>query len=229
MENRRLIAFPVAALSFALLVPGLTYAQGEMNSSSSQASATQPDRQAAQQEAAEMVAARAYLRHKIDAKDSKPGTQFTSTLSKTVRLKNGPELAAGTKLIGTVATDDMQMKGTSKLALRITEAQLKDGKTIPIKATIVGVYAPESENMQGYTVAPGDEESNDWTRKVLAVDEVNALSGVDLHSRIAGQNSGVFVSQKKDDVKLAAGSELALAIAEQGNGQQRADTSTPSN
>jgi len=221
MENRRLITLPVAALSIALLVPGLTYAQSEMNSPSSQTSASQTGQQAGQEQAAQMVAARAYLRNKVDAKDSKPGTQFTATLSKTVRLENGPELAAGTKLIGTVTTDDMEMKGTSKLALRITEAQMKDGKTIPIKATIVGVYPPESENMQGYMIAPGDEESNNWTHNILKVDQIDALSGVDLHSRIAGQNSGVFVAQKKSDVKLAAGSELALAIAEQDNGQQQ--------
>jgi hypothetical protein len=34
---------------------------------------------------------------------------------------------------------------------------------------------------------------------------------VDLHSSIAGNNSDVYVSTRKDDVKLSAGSELALA------------------
>lgn len=48
---------------------------------------------------------------------------------------------------------------------------------------------------------------------MLQIDEIGALSGVDLHSRIASKNSGVFVSTKKDDMKLSAGSEFALAIA----------------
>jgi hypothetical protein len=221
MDSKTRISLPVAALSFALLVPGLTYAQSETNSPSSQVPTAQSDQLSGQEQAAKMVPARAYLKNKLDSKDSQPGAQFTAILAKTVRLKNGRKLDSGTKLVGTVTADDMQVKGTSKLALRLTEAQTKDGKTIPIKATIVGVYAPGDENMQGYVVAPGDEQPNDWTRKVLSVDEIGALSGVDLHSRIAGQNSGVFVSQKKDDVKLAAGSELALAIAEQDNGHQQ--------
>ena len=213
MKNTIAISLPAAALSMALLLAGSAYGQSAMNSQSSQDSANQS---AAQQEAAQMVRARSYLQSTLDAKDSRPGTQFAAILSQNVHLKNGSELPRGTKLIGTVATDDMQMHGASKLALRITSAQLKDGKMIPVKATIVGVFAPETENMQGYNVMPGDEEANDWNNSMLTYDQINAMSGVDLHSRIAGQNSGVFVAKKKDDVKISAGSELALAITEQG-------------
>ena len=168
-----------------------------------------------------MVRARSYLQNTLDAKDSKPGTKFEAVLSQKVHLKDGSELPRGTKLMGTVATDDMQIQGNSKLALRITSAQLKDGKTIPIKAMIVGVYAPDDEDAQGYNIAPGDEESNDWTKSMLGVDQLDVMSGVDLHSRISGQNSGVFVAKKKDNVKIPSGSELALAIA--GQGQQTTD------
>lgn len=170
-----------------------------------------------------MVPAQAYLLQKLDAKDMKPGSQFTARLSKKVQLKNGPELPKGTELIGKVSTDDMQLKGMSKLALRITEARLKDGKMVPVKATIVGVYAPESETMDGNDVAPGQEEANDWTNKVLRVDQLDAVGGVDLHSRVAGNNSGVFVSTKKDNVKISAGSELALAISAQSGEQTGAN------
>ena len=54
----------------------------------------------------------------------------------------------------------------------------------------------------------------------LNIDQIGALKNVDLHSRLASQNSGVFVSTKKDDVKLMKGSRLELALAEQGNPQQ---------
>jgi hypothetical protein len=209
--------FPVTALSMAFLMTGPALAARAQSSnpvSNHRGSA----------EAAQMVPARAYLTRKLDANNAKPGTKFTANLSKSIVLKNGTELPRGTKLIGTVATDDMNMQGTSKLALRITQAQLKGGKTIPVKATIVGVYGPESETSQGYVLSPGDEEANDWNKNTLVIDEIDAMSGVDLHSRIAGHNSGVFVSKKKNDVKLAAGSELALAIAETGsNGRQGAN------
>jgi hypothetical protein len=107
-------------------------------------------------------------------------------------------------------------KDNTRLALRITQARTKDGKLIPLKATVVGIYAPESENVQGFNVAPGQEAANDWTPKTLKVDQLNAVKGVDLHSTIDGRNSAVFVSNKKEDVKISAGSELALAIAQSG-------------
>jgi hypothetical protein len=180
-----------------------------------QNSLNQPATQAERQEAQEMVPAQAYLRHKIDAKDCKAGSQFTATLAKDVQLKNGPKLDRGTELIGTVATDTMH-KDNTRLALRITQARTKDGKSIPLKATVVGIYAPESETAQGFDVAPGQEAANDWTPKILKVDQLNAVKGVDLHSTIDGRDSAVFVSNKKEDVKISAGSELALAIAENG-------------
>ena len=210
-------SFSIAALSMALVLPAAVSAQSSMRPQSSQGSADTPSL-AGQGEAAQMVPAQAYLLRKLDAKDMKPGSQFIARLSETVHLKNGPELPRGTELLGKVSTDDMQLKGTSKLALRINEARLKDGKTVPVKATIVGVYAPESESMNGSNVVPGQEQANDWTNKILRVDQLDAVGGVDLHSRVNGNNSGVFVSTKKDDFKIAGGSELALAIAAQ-NGE----------
>ncbi|HEY2469793.1 MAG TPA: hypothetical protein VGI45_18380 [Terracidiphilus sp.] len=197
-----------------LLTPGFGSAQTSMQAQSDVPS------QAGQEQAAQMVPAQAYLLNKLSAKDTKPGSQFTARLSETVHLKNGPELPKGTELIGTVSTDDMQIKGASKLALRIAEARLKNGKTIPVKATIVGLYAPETETINGNNVAPGEEESNDWKSSVLNVDQLNAAGGFDLHSRVNGNNSGVLVSTKKNNVKIASGSELALAIAAQSSAEQ---------
>ena len=101
----------------------------------------------------------------------------------------------------------------SRLALRFSKAELKDGKLIPIKATIVGLFPPQAENGEGYNIAAGDQQPNGWNASTLQVDQIGVVSGVDLHSRIAARNSGVFVTTKKDDVKLSSGSELLLAIA----------------
>ena len=207
------ISLSIAALSIALFLPGSAHAQSDVQS---QSEAPSP---AGRQQAAQMVPARAYLLNKLNAKSMKTGSQFTARLSEAVQLKNGPELPKGTELIGIVSTDDMQVKGTSRLALRITEAHLKNGETIPVKATIVAVYAPESETVNGYSVAPGEEEANDWTNTFVQVDQPDVEPGFDLHSRVDDDNSGVFVSTRKNNVKIASGSELALAIGAQ-NGQQ---------
>src|SRR5215831_6023079 len=204
------------AASLLLGLSGAAYGQSTSSMSSpnsdNSGSAIGASTQTEKTEAAEMVPARAFLLHKLDAKDDKPGSQFIARLADTVHLKSGTELPRDTELLGTVVIDNMRTEGNSRLALRITKAHLKDGKTIPVKAMIVGIYGPESP----YT-APGQEEPNNWTGSMLGVDQLNAMPGVELHSRIAGDNSGVLVTRTKDDVKLAGGSELALAIAQMGH------------
>jgi hypothetical protein len=167
------------------------------------------DSAAAQQQAAQMVPAEAVLDKELDAKKAQQGEQFSAKLTSTVHLKNGTELPKGTALVGKITTDNMGHAGESSLALQFTEAQLKDGKTIPIQATIVGISAPASSESWDYSAggAPPDE----WNGQALQVDDQGVLSGVDLHSRIGGENSGVFVS-KRSDMKLAARSQISLAI-----------------
>ena len=65
---------------------------------------------------------------------------------------------------------------------------------------------------------------NDWTPATVQIDQENVASGVDLHSKISSQNSGVFVSTKKDDIKLRAGSEIQFAIGPAANRQNSTST-----
>ena len=160
-----------------------------------------------------MVPARAAIDRTLDSDRTKPGDEFRAKLVQKVQLDNGPELPAGTMLMGTVTADDMNEGGTSKLALRFTEADLKDGQTLPIKVTIVSIYAPETISSDDYPVSRGDEAPNTWNNGTLQIDQISVMSGVDLHSRIASKNSGVLVSKKKHDFKVSADSEFALAIA----------------
>lgn len=166
-----------------------------------------------QHEAMRMVPARGSLAQTLDANKTRIGHQFRVKLSKTVHLDNGPELPAGTVLVGNIVDDDMQINGMSKLALRFTHANLKNGQVLPVKVTIVGVVTPgklEDEDGDGFS---DYQVPTNWTDGTLQVDQIDVVSGVDLHSKIASTNSGVFVSKKKDDVKLPAGSEIQMAIA----------------
>jgi hypothetical protein len=192
------LALSVTTLSLALLTPALSHAQSP-----------------AQGEAEHMVPARASLSRTLDADHAAPGYQFRATLRDTVHLNGSTELHRGDVLLGTVANDDMNTGGKSHLAVRFTQAVLKNGQTIPIKATIVAFYAPDD-------LAGGDSDTteqipNGWNDGTLTVDQIGVTKDVDLHSRIASDNSGVFVSTRNADVKLPAGSELALAIAAQPN------------
>lgn len=216
---KRLAAFSVsiAFASFALLFPAISQArntQGLHASSNANSSV-------AKHEAMQMVPAQVALVKSLDARKITSGQKFQATLRKTIHLKNGPELPRGTKLIGIVTTDQMQADGTSRLALRFNQAQLKSGKVLPVKATIVGVFPPAFHSYDYYSDL-SDPAANVWTSKTLQVDQVGALSGIDLHSNIASRVSGVLVSQKKDDMKLKAGSRFDLAIAARTNSQSMA-------
>jgi hypothetical protein len=168
-----------------------------------------------------MVPARAMLKKTLDADKVRSGLQFEVTLTKKVQLENGPELPTGTVLQGTVTSDDLNVEGRWKMALRFDQAVLKDGQMVPVKVTIVGYYRQTSLESGGYDINGSDATPvpNSWNDGTLAVDEIGGPNNADLHSRIASKNSGVFVSTKKD-FKLTAGSEITLAIAAKTTRQQ---------
>ncbi|HEY1805426.1 MAG TPA: hypothetical protein VGG45_13205 [Terracidiphilus sp.] len=208
MKSKSTFIVSIAFTTCALVFPGLVSAQSSPNNSAADLSATPAG---AQSEASQMVPAQAVLDKGIDAKKVQPGQQFRATLTDAVTLKNGTELPKDTVLVGTIATDQMASGGTSTLALRFTKAQLKSGKVLPIRADIMGITGPsDGVPSESYTANYG---VTPWDGQSLRVDEPGAVSGFDLHSTIGGQNSAQFVSTKKDDVKLSAGSQIALAIA----------------
>jgi hypothetical protein len=62
---------------------------------------------------------------------------------------------------------------------------------------------------------PGDQQVETWTHRSDAVNEIRALPGVDLHSNVASNESGLLVSRSKRDVKLNLECEIVLAVAEE--------------
>ncbi|MDE3199947.1 MAG: hypothetical protein KGN79_03410 [Acidobacteriota bacterium] len=195
------------AVACLFLSPALIQAKA-VNSATSSSSAVPPVM--GTREASMMVPANASLLTEINAQKVQPGHVFRARLTDTVHLKNGQKLPNGTLLWGKVTSDKMQPDGRPTLALKFVRAQLKNGKQIPIHVAIMGIGGAPSYGFSNSASAPIP-----WNGKTLQLDQVGAISGVDLHSKIAGANSGVFVAKKNDHVKLPRGSQLALAIAEQ--------------
>jgi len=176
--------------------------------------------QTASEASAQMVPAYAALPDNLDGDKIKVGDPVRVIVSNKVTLANGTLLPSGTTIEGVVATDDMQLAGTTKLALRFTKAEIKGGKVVPIKATIVGIFPPEAEDISNRPIKPGDQITNaSMPQHPDSVDEIGALPGVDLHSKTASTNSGVLVSTSKHDVKLKRGSEIALSVVAQDSPQ----------
>jgi uncharacterized lipoprotein YbaY len=202
----------LTAVISALSMPVLAQSASGPGSQNMQASTDS----AGANEAAQLVAAIATLPHTLDADKDRLDSTIKAELDHKVTLSDGTVLPARTVLTGRITRDDMQAAGKSEFAVRFDQAQLKNGKTFPIKATIVDIARPTSDTDE-YAV------TNDWTKQTLTVEQLNVVSGVDLHSEIASNDSAVFVSTKKHDVKVPAGSELKLAIG------PAVDASTPTN
>lgn len=207
MRNKSAITLSFATAFFCLSLP--TFA---LNAKPAPQAAPAPIR--GEHQAMRMVPASVTLDTTLDANKVAVGYQFKATLDHKVQLQNGPMLPGGTKLIGRVAADDLNIAGKSKIALRFTQAILKNGTTVPIKATIVAAYQPGSEDYSETTSGIATPIPNNWNDGTLAVDQIGGLGkDVDLHSRIASHNSGVFVAHDNHIVKLPASSEFSLALS----------------
>jgi hypothetical protein len=202
---RQTLAFATAVLA----LPLFAYSQNSSNQNSYTTQSTQTPL-AGHHEATQMKPARAVLVYTLDADKDHDGSSVAAKLDQKITLDDGTQLPKGTMLLGKVAQDDMQQQGEVKLAVRFDQARLKDGSTLPVRATIVGLY--------------GGQVPNSWTPQIVQTDQENVVSGVDLHSKISSQNSGVFVSTKKNDIKLRAGSEIQFAIGPAANQQNSTST-----
>jgi hypothetical protein len=218
MKREMTIALCTAVL--VMVGPSWTHAAERPNpaGSGSAVSAQSSDQNSAQTspEAMEMVPAHAELLEKIDAKKAHVGDTVRARLEHTIQLKNGPELPDGTILMGKVTQDTLKPDNV-QLALRFDQAKLKNGTTVPIKTMIVSIQpslSTDEANLRSPVPA-----SAVWTPDTNQVDQMNAVNGADLHSRITSEDSGMLSSNKKNDVQIAKGSEVDLAIARshQGN------------
>jgi hypothetical protein len=168
----------LTAVVSALSMPVLAQSASGPGSQTMQASADS----LGANEAAQLVPAIAILPHTLDADKDHLDSTFEAELDHKVTLSDGTVLPSHTVLSGKITRDDMQAAGKSEFAVRFDQAQLKNGKTVPIKATIVDIARPSSDTDE-YAA------SNDWTNQTLTVRQLDVVSGVDLHSEIVSDAS----------------------------------------
>jgi hypothetical protein len=154
------------------------------------------------------------LTHSLDARNLFPGATFQARLIDTIHLNNGMKLPSGTLIAGTVVQDDMQPEGKITFALRFSQARLKNGKTIPITATVLdvstGTEAVENEQsvFEPVLVVPRNLTSHSDD-----VDVIDVNPGIDLHGRANSPNSGVFVATTKNGIRFPTHTQIELALA----------------
>lgn len=157
-----------------------------------------------------LVGVNAKLDHTIDSKSAMVGQAVTAKLDGSVRTADGVDLPRGTELMGKVAEVKNSGSGPVSLSLLFTIARLKDGKTIPVKATLLAAY-PEDEGDGVYTQAMGEAPAH-----VAADDSVDqepgALRHVSMKSAVKDSDSGTFTSTR-GNFRLTAGTYFQFGIA----------------
>jgi hypothetical protein len=202
MRNRSSVILSISSACLILAGAQLSWAQS---------SSTGTDPAAADSHVAVgFVPAEVMLTKNLDARKDQPGATFEARLKSTVHLKDGTALPIGTLLEGKVATPDGKDAKTSQLSLVFTDARLKNGKDVPIQATIVGLADPALGTDPSATY----DGPAAWNGTTMQIDLTGALNNVDLHSTIGGDISGTLIASGKGDLKLSAGVRISLALGD---------------
>lgn len=160
---------------------------------------------AAQDQSPKLIAANSQLVRPLSSKSATQGQAVTVKLTGAIKTSAGVELPRGTELVGRVdevkASDN---KGPATLVLTFNQARLKDGKTLAVKATLVG-FAPEGQ-AQELPVAVDSDSSFDQ--------DPGASSGIVLHSAVQNKFSGTL-TDNRHNITFAAGTQFLVAVGVQ--------------
>jgi len=147
----------------------------------------------------------------LDSGSAKSGEPITAKLDSSVTTPDGVKLPRGTELIGQVADVKAAQGGPVSLTLVFSSARLKDGKEIPVKATLVGAYSASEGDDATYgsmtmAPAPATVSSDDTFNQ-----QPGALHHVALTSAVKNSDSGTFTSST-GNFKLSAGTYLQFGV-----------------
>lgn len=164
----------------------------------------------------QLVSASAQLTHKIDTKTAREGQTVKAKLTSNVKTVEGMKLDKGTMLLGKVEqVQRSNDNGPSRLSIVFDEARLKDGKTIPVKATLLGAYPSNAGEYYAETgtngaLMPGEPYRISDEQKIDQMP--GTLGHVGMHSAVQSNVSATFVSMDRN-IDLKQGTRLQVAIS----------------
>lgn len=166
----------------------------------------------------EMAGGTARLDHTLDAQNARQGQRVEAKLDATLKTNAGLDLPKGTELIGAVTqVQASENGGPSSVSLIFTKAQMKDGKMIPVKVTLIGAYPSSAGGMEPY----GEQTMPAPPRRVNPKEKIDQqaglLSHVSMHAAAEGHNSATF-RDKDGNLRLKAGTYFQVGVAPAGSG-----------
>lgn len=145
----------------------------------------------------------------LDSKNAKVGEVVTAKVRETVKA-DGLTLPRGTELVGKVADVKTAQDGKVSVSLVFTEAKLKGGREIPVKATVIGAYPASAGGDGNYNATTmGPVPSQVPNNGVYT--QQGTLGNVNLSSAVANNDSATFTSN--GHFKLEDGTYLQLGVA----------------
>ncbi len=161
-----------------------------------------------------VVTANAQLIGNLNTKTAKAGEPVKAKLTGEVRLSNGTTLARNAVLTGKVDTvTTLKPSDVAKLTLTFDRAELKGGKTIPVKIMIVRL---STEYNPAASIAPPLSVGPTAIPETAIVNVVPGSKGsFGLESDMAAAVSGT-VTRSDENVVLAHGTDMLIGITSAG-------------
>ncbi len=158
----------------------------------------------------------------IDAKKAKADDSFSAKTVAGTTLNDGTVVPAGSVLEGHVdSVTPSEHKSDSKMVLTIDKLQVKGGKEIPVKATIINVATFETE-MGGSSGQSQDRAFDTSARDTGRMNGTSdaqsgssgphAVPGLTLTSSVTDPNSGTL-TQAKGNVHLSNENQIQVSVA----------------
>lgn len=162
-----------------------------------------------------MIMVQADLAKTLDAKKTKVGDPVTAKLIYEAKFSDDITLPRNTLLTGHVdRVQPSEKKSDSLIQITLDKALLKDGKVIPIKATImklhvlVSPFASMQGGDSGTSLSPASAAPG-----VAQTAQTGGINGVTLQSDIEQPYSAIFQSSRRN-VRLSGGTEMDIAVGE---------------
>jgi hypothetical protein len=153
----------------------------------------------------------------LDSATAAAGQNVTVKLDSSVKTPDGVKLPRGTELVGKIAAvKPSQNGGPASVSVVFTTAQLKGGKQIPVKATLLAAYPGD----QGVAAQYSDQTVDTVADNVSGDHEVDQEPGalpVSLKSAVKDADSGTF-SKTSGNFKLSAGTFLQVGVGSAASG-----------
>jgi hypothetical protein len=157
----------------------------------------------------------------IDAKKAKAGDPITAKTTAATALSDGTKVPTGSILVGHIdSVTPSENKGDSTLVLTFDKLQIKNGKELPVKATVTSIAstAPAFGDDKPYDPSSyrpgtqGDNKSNSQNNQNSGPTAPHPIEGLTLSGTVHDATSATLTQAKKN-IHLSNTTQLVISVA----------------